>query len=152
MQVLSNGYRLFKRRRSEIGRIYSVTAVTEQRCRVFSDFHLGRLVVDQLREQHEAGLTHSLAWVVMPDHIHWLFQLQKCSLEEALCRLKSRSGRTINQCLNRRGRLWQKGYHERAIRREEDLKVIARYIIYNPVRAGLVERVGDYPLWDATWL
>ncbi|SDA19982.1 hypothetical protein SAMN03159355_02052 [Pseudomonas sp. NFPP10] len=70
MQVLSNGYRLFKGRRSEIGRIYSVTAVTEQRCRVFSDFHLGRLVVDQLREQHEAGLTHSLAWVVMPDHIH----------------------------------------------------------------------------------
>lgn len=29
---------------------------------------------------------------------------------------------------------------------------IARYIITNPVRAGLVRRVGDYPLWDVVWL
>jgi len=29
---------------------------------------------------------------------------------------------------------------------------MARYIVANPLRAGLVERIGDYPLWDATWL
>ncbi len=29
---------------------------------------------------------------------------------------------------------------------------VARYIIANPLRAGLVGRVGDYPLWDAVWL
>ncbi|MDD1149412.1 MULTISPECIES: REP-associated tyrosine transposase [Pseudomonas] len=152
MQFRSNGYRLLKGRHTQIGRIYAITAVTEQRRPMFSDFYLGRLVVEQIRAQHEAGLIHSLAWVVMPDHIHWLFQLQKCSLEESLCRLKSRSGRNINQRLNQRGRLWQKGYYERAIRREADLKALARYIIYNPVRAGLVQRVGDYPLWDAAWL
>jgi putative transposase len=49
-------------------------------------------------------------------------------------------------------RLWQKGYHDRAIRREEDLLAVARYIVANPLRAGLVKRVGDYPLWDAVWL
>ncbi len=147
-----DGYRLFKGRRSEIGRIYSVTVVTEHRRRVFDDFHLGRLVVEQLRAQHDADLTRTLAWVVMPDHLHWLFQLRKCSLDEALCRLKSRSGRNINLHLSNRGRLWQKGYFEQAVRREENLKAIARYIILNPVRAGLVQRVGDYPLWDAAWL
>jgi len=29
---------------------------------------------------------------------------------------------------------------------------MARYIIGNPVRSGLVQRVGDYPFWDAVWL
>jgi hypothetical protein len=32
------------------------------------------------------------------------------------------------------------------------LRHLARYIIANPIRAGLVERAGDYPLWDACWL
>jgi hypothetical protein len=29
---------------------------------------------------------------------------------------------------------------------------VARYIVYNPVRAGLVSRIGDYPHWDAVWV
>jgi hypothetical protein len=28
----------------------------------------------------------------------------------------------------------------------------ARYIVANPLRAGLTRRLGDYPLWDAIWL
>ena len=48
--------------------------------------------------------------------------------------------------------VWQKGYFDRALRYEEDLKAAARYIIANPLRAGLVAQVGDYPLWDAIWL
>jgi hypothetical protein len=29
---------------------------------------------------------------------------------------------------------------------------LARYIVANPLRAGLVEHLGDYPHWDAVWL
>ena len=43
-------------------------------------------------------------------------------------------------------------HHDRALRRDEDLLAVARYIVANPLRAGLVRRVGDYPLWDAVWL
>jgi hypothetical protein len=32
------------------------------------------------------------------------------------------------------------------------LQSVARYIVANPVRAGLVRRVQDYPLWDALWV
>jgi len=35
---------------------------------------------------------------------------------------------------------------------DEGLRAVARYVIANPVRAGLAERVGDYPFWDAVWL
>ncbi|MEE4463301.1 IS200/IS605 family transposase, partial [Azotobacter chroococcum] len=43
-------------------------------------------------------------------------------------------------------------YHDRAARSVDDLRAMARYIVANPVRAGIVETVGDYPLWDAAWL
>jgi hypothetical protein len=33
-----------------------------------------------------------------------------------------------------------------------DLQSVARYIVANPLRAGLVKHLGDYPLWDAIWL
>ncbi|NUT74814.1 hypothetical protein HNO86_07130 [Pseudomonas sp. C1C7] len=43
-------------------------------------------------------------------------------------------------------------HYDRAVRREKDVKHLARYVVANPIRAGLVERVHDYPLWDACWL
>lgn len=47
---------------------------------------------------------------------------------------------------------WQRGFFDRAIRREDDLVSIARYIVANPLRAGLVERIGDYAHWDSVWM
>jgi len=73
-------------------------------------------------------------------------------IERLMQAVKSRSTLSINRALNRKGAFWQTGYHDRAIRDGKDLKPLARYIIANPLRAGLVERIGDYPLWDACWL
>mgnify|MGYP001613867795 CR=1 FL=1 len=41
--------------------------------------------------------------------------------------------------------LWQKGYHEHIVRDDESALAIARYIVANPVRAGLVVEPRDYP-------
>ncbi|QMV64557.1 transposase [Pseudomonas berkeleyensis] len=139
-------------RYSESGRVYLLTAVLHGREALLQDFALGRLLVAELREAHEIGLVHSLAWVVMPDHLHWLVQLERTTLDELMRRIKGRSARRINQRLSRYGPLWQHGFHDRALRQEEDLRAVARYVIANPVRAGLVKRVADYPLWDAVWL
>jgi hypothetical protein len=49
-------------------------------------------------------------------------------------------------------RLWQDGFHDHGIRREEDLRKVARYIVGNPLRAGLVDNILNYPYWDAVWL
>ncbi len=49
-------------------------------------------------------------------------------------------------------RLWQAGYHDHAVRREEDMEQLVRYVIANPFRAGMVEQVEDYPHWHAAWL
>ena len=142
---------LLKGRYSEPGGIYLLTTVTEQRRPIFRDFHLGRLLVNQLRQAHDEGIVHSIAWVVMPDHCHWLVELRRKTLGELMCRIKSRSSVAVNRAAQSASRLWQKGYHDRALRQEDDLKAAARYIIKNPIRAQLTARIGDYPLWDACW-
>jgi REP element-mobilizing transposase RayT len=113
---------------------------------------VGRLLVHQLRDAQTQGLVKSLAWVVMPDHFHWLVELRNSALEDLALRVKSHTARNVNKALGRSGKFWQRGFHDRAIRYEEDLQSVARYIVANPVRAGLVRRVQDYPLWDALWV
>jgi len=85
---------LRKGRYSEVGRVYLLTAVVEQRRPVFSDWRAGRLLVGQMRAADQAGMVHSLAWVVMPDHLHWLVELKQGSLAQLMCRVKSRSSRS----------------------------------------------------------
>ena len=152
MTELKHAHRLRTGRYSEPGQIYLLTAVVLNRQPLFHDFKSGRLVVDALKTAEQEGFATSLAWVVMPDHFHWLIELQNIQLPSLMARTKSRIAVTLNRSAGRQGPVWQHGYHDRAIRKEEDLQAVARYIVANPLRAGLVERVGDYPLWDATWL
>ena len=137
---------------SEAGRIYLLTTNTRDREPVFSDVALGRLVVAQCRHAQERGCVHSLAWVVMPDHFHWLIELRQGNLGELMQKTKSLASKAVNRAVGRQVRLWQPGFHDRALRRDEDLVKLARYVVANPLRAGLVGRLGDYPLWDAIWV
>ena len=140
-----------KGRFSEPGRIYLITTVTHQRAPLFTDMNCGRLVVQALRGEQVRAQT--LAYVVMPDHLHWLMQLgDEAGLDTVVRNVKSVSSRRLNLLLGRKGRLWQPGYHDHALRAEEDVQDVARYVVANPLRAGLVKRLGDHPLWDAVWL
>ncbi|WP_426149906.1 REP-associated tyrosine transposase [Pseudomonas sp. DC3000-4b1] len=143
---------LRKGRLSEAGHVYLITTATHERKPLFTCWKLGRLVCRELKGLHDAGQATSLAWVVMPDHLHWLFVLRHSHLARVIQRVKVRSALAINRALGRSGPVWQKGFHDHALRRSESLQATARYIIANPLRAGLVRRVGDYPLWDAIWL
>ena len=89
----------------------------------------------------------------MPDHLHWLFQsITNRPISTAVNNVKSLAARELNRRYSRFGPIWQKGFYDRAIRHEEDVVAIARYIIGNPIRAGIVRQVGDYPLWNSIWL
>ena len=147
-----HGHALRSGRVSEANRAYLLTTVTHQRHTIFQDWRLARLLIADMRRLHDQQLVQSLAWVVMPDHLHWLIQLQEIPLPKLVLQLKSRSAIAINKARNASGRVWQKGFHDHALRKEEGLTATARYIVANPLRAGLVQRVGDYPHWDAIWL
>ncbi len=98
---------------------------------------------------HDSGLTYYLIEVVvMPDHVHMIFQPFDFSLQTILGRIKGVSSRLINEVTGRSGRLWQGEYFDRILRRDEDIRKKAEYVAANPVRAGLVESPDQYRwLW-----
>ena len=142
--------RLRRGRWSEQGRIYLVTTATADRRPLFSDWECGRLVARAIGQEPAAA---TLCFVVMPDHLHWLLQVHgPAPLSRVVGRVKSVSTRQLNRRLGTTGCLWQDGFHDRAVRWEDDVQALARYVIANPLRAGLVATVREYPLWDAAWL
>ena len=143
---------LRKYRFSNSGQVYLVTASTKGRHPLFNRFDLGQLVANEIRRSDELSFTKTTAFVVMPDHFHWLFQLQSGhSLASAVMRVKGRSAYRINRIGNRIGPVWQAGYHDRNVRNEESLEALGNYVIANPVRGRLVAEVNEYPLWDLMW-
>jgi len=137
---------LRKGRVSQSGVVYHITAVTQNRKPYFASLDNGRKVVQQLMALQTEGRAETLCYVVMPDHLHWLMVLHEGKLSEAVQLLKGRSAHAIGQAI------WQANYYDHAVRQDEDLRKMARYIVANPLRANLVEQIGDYPLWDAAWL
>ena len=139
--------RLRTGRHSQAGQVYLLTMVTHNRQAVFAEFQAARCLIRTLQAEQRLGRASTWAYVLMPDHLHWLMQLGKeVDLARCVQGLKSLVSRQLDQTV------WQAGFHDRAMRKEEDLQVLARYIVANPLRAGLVNRVGDYPHWDAMWL
>ncbi|NYI18995.1 hypothetical protein FHR53_002572 [Xanthomonas arboricola] len=87
-----------------------------------------------------------LAWVLMPDHVHWLLQLGDVTpLARTVSCMKEASTRAVNRQRELPSAVWTRAYHDRALRKDDDLRIVACYLIANPLRAGMVERVGDYP-------
>lgn len=109
-------------------------------------------MVKEFRNAHDQKIANSIAWVVMPDHFHWLVELRSDDLGNLMRKVKTKSSLAISKAEGHPFKLWQNGYHDQAFRQESELINIARYIITNPIRAGLVQRCGDYPLRDAAWL
>ena len=148
-----HSYRLRTGRASEPGRIYLVTTVTRERRRLFAELTHGRTLVDGLRWSDGRGRTLTWAFVIMPDHLHWLFALTgETPLSQVVGSVKKYSARRIAARLGEAGGIWQPGFHDHALRAEEDLRETARYVVMNPVRSGLVRSIAEYSLWDAGWI
>lgn len=136
---------------SQPNQVYLVTCATQNRCPFFFDFYTAQALMRTFRETE----AHSFTWayVVMPDHFHWLVQLgEDISLSDQVRFVKGSTTRKVRKMSNSSLEIWQAGFHDRQLRKEDDLKAMARYIIANPVRAGLVNSVRHYSFWDAAWI
>ncbi|OGS93972.1 MAG: transposase [Gallionellales bacterium RIFCSPLOWO2_02_FULL_57_47] len=142
-----HGKNLRKGRVSLPNHAYLVTIVTASRKPAFISFAAARAAVRCLHDKDVVRHAQTLAYVVMPDHVHWLLQLgEEGNLSETVRLYKTRVSLLLRQ------QIWQRGFHDHAVRSDEDLRDIARYIIANPLRSGLASSVGEYPHWDAIWL
>jgi len=148
------GHRALRKGRASLpNHVYLVTTTTRGRAPCFDSFATGCAAARCFDDAPILGDARMLAWVLMPDHVHWLIRLGDVDdLDAVVNRLKSASARAVNRVLRRSGALWARAFHDHGLRAGQDVQRSARYIVANPVRAGLVERVGDYPFWNAVWL
>jgi len=147
------GYAALRRHRYSIPRhIYHVTSVTSGRTPIFTS-RTAAVVARDFATQLLWGDAEPLAWVVMPDHAHWLIQLgQRDGLSTVMNRIKSATARHVRAHSPSIRHVWARGYHERQIRSDVNLENVAQYITMNPVRAGLVNGIGSYPYWNSAFL
>ena len=153
MPKLAHAKNLRRGRFSQPEQIYLVTTVTHNRDPIFRDLYFSRIVATAIAYRQKHELAYTLAFVLMPDHLHWLFSLGGGkNLSQLMQGFKRHTSQKINRKLLRKAPIWQAGFHDHALRKEEDVKHAARYIVANPLRAKIVHHIGDYPHWDAAWL
>ncbi|XKH59417.1 transposase [Halomonas sediminis] len=136
---------LRKGRTSSVGHDYLVTIVTRNRDQIFSSFWPACQAAHHFYHPVLSCHATTLSFVVMPDHVHWLFKLEG-NLSEAVRLYKAKVSLSLGKSV------WQDGFHDHVLRKDEDLRKVARYIVANPLRAGLVDNIMDYAFWDAVWL
>jgi putative transposase len=116
----------------------------------FSDLARGEKVVSQFISTAPHSDVEIIAYCFMPDHLHALVEGMSEQTNSRKCADAFRrvSGFHFKQV--HRSRLWQEGYYDHVLREEEATIAVARYIVLNPVRAGLCAAASDYPLLGST--
>lgn len=124
---------------------YFLTFCTKDRHEAFADHDVAAAAIAQFRRTAQKTEFALLAYCLMPDHVHLLVEGTTASAD--LHRFAARGKQTIGRAYARRARrlLWQQGHYDRVLRNEEDARTVARYILENPVRAGLVRVPAEYP-------
>ncbi|MGQ0621307.1 MAG: REP-associated tyrosine transposase [Panacagrimonas sp.] len=148
------GHRALRKGRVSIpGQVYHVTTATADRHNWFTDLALARVVARALNAPELLGDSRTLCWLLMPDHLHWLVQLgELATLPQLVARVKQATASRINLRLQRLGApVWAPSFHDHALRRDEDVETVARYIVGNPIRAGLCASEREYSHWDCAW-
>ena len=98
--------------------IYLVTATTMERTRAFENFHAACAAAHCFEDKAVLKDAAMLAWVLMPDHAHWMIELSEHDVLSAVVnRIKSASARHANRVLDRKGALWSAAYHDHALGR-----------------------------------
>jgi REP element-mobilizing transposase RayT len=124
---------------------YFVTVCTHQRRPVFLEPSAAQDAIDQFLRTALHHQFAAIAYCVMPDHAHVVVEAESddSNLELLVHGWKTRTGFSWKRHSHQP--LWQRGYHERVLREGEPMLGVARYTILNPVRAGLVVSVDEYP-------
>jgi REP element-mobilizing transposase RayT len=146
------GYASLRKGRCSLeNQVYHLTAATVQRTAFFNDLFLSRRLITALHEP--AADAETLAYVVMPDHFHWLVRLrhEQADISRLVQGVKAKTTYYYRRQFGSRS-IWQRGFYDRALRREEHVVQVARYIVANPLRAGIATSLRQYPHWDAVWV
>jgi putative transposase len=91
-----------------------------------------------------------ICYCIMPNHVHLVFELLKGNkgVSKIMQSIKRISSTDSNAVLNREGTFWQSESFDRLVRNDRELYNIIKYVLLNPVKAGLVKTWNE---WQNTY-
>ncbi len=114
--------------------------------------HLRRLEIAEKVESalrfHHQQWYELRAWVIMPNHLHFLIKVETMPLAKIMKEFKRYTAREVNKVLRRRGAFWDEDYFDTYMRNADHELKTTRYIENNPVKALLVRELGEWP-WSS---
>jgi putative transposase len=89
-----------------------------------------------------------VAWCLMPNHVHFAIQISEVNLSNGMYRLNHSYARWFNKRHGYSGHAFDRRFYAGEIESDPHLFELARYIVLNPVRAGLCKSPGEWP-WSS---
>jgi putative transposase len=130
------------------GAVYHITTRGNEKKRVFlddGDRAVFLAILKQVRERF-GWLIHS--YVLMDNHYHLLVETVEANLSRGMRQLNGIYTRSFNQRHVRVGHLFQGRFKAILVEKESYLLELSRYIVLNPVRAGMVGKAEEWP-WSS---
>ena len=132
---------------SDPRQICSVTICTMRTLPVFRNVEFGQACALILVKYSNKRQVPIFAYCFMPDHVHLLLSASPtCPIPSFVGAFKSQCARVGWTSFDLEMSFWQKRYYDHFLRKEEDIAVVVRYILDNPVRKRLVKDWTEYPL------
>jgi putative transposase len=131
---------------TQCGRYFVTICVQNRECLLgsiwqghFFASELGKVVQQALKAlQQDYPETTIESWVVMPNHLHFILEIQQqtdISLGALVRQFKYDTTKQINELRNSPGtKVWQRNYYENIIRTDRAHQIIKNYIHQNPTR------------------
>ena len=108
------------------------------------DERIAKIVTNSIL-YHDGDWFDVLAYCIMPNQVHLVLipyessNIADYSLTKIAHNIKRNSANHANQVLGRTGAFWQYENYDHFARDNAELERIVKYVLYNPVKAGLVK-------------
>ncbi len=130
------------------GALWHVTARGNERRPIFRDDADRREFLDVLARVVTLFRWRLHAWVLMGNHYHLLLETPEPTLSRGMRQLNGSFTQRFNRRHGRVGHLFQGRFHSVLVEKDSHLLELARYVVLNPVRAGLSKTAAGWP-WSS---
>jgi putative transposase len=135
---------------SKPNQIFSITICTKDHKSLFKNREWATAIIDTLKTGPFGKNVKCYAYCLIPDHLHLQLSPIDGNLIDQIDRWKSYTTNLLQKS-GLEGPCWQRSFYDHALRKDEDIKTVAEYIVNNPVRSKLAINWIDYPFSWHKW-
>lgn len=124
--------------------IYHVTSRGNRVSTIFFDDEDRRLFLAFIQRVLDRDRWLLLAYCLMTTHFHLLVQTPRANISQGMHRMGTRYAHAFNDRHAEKGHVFQSRFYSVLVETEEQLHGAYRYVVLNPVRAGICARPADW--------